>query len=213
MRYSFLLAVLLAAAVAVPARAQDTFCRIYQTMTLGDGVACFYCLKCTGCTTPTAFLGAAGASTGGCSVCGPHCFPARLEVTAPEGDSKRGTVEDENAKNWPKVPALKREPSVLYDPERTKNLGKWIVSMQIPQSGKTVKLFVVTGSVSPPNDVDPLDVSYPPETLGFGREIKTGLHPHATATDVENLQGGFYRFAFLVGDIKYKNCIGVIEVQ
>ena len=212
MRYSFLLAVLLAAAVAVPARGQDTFCRIYQTMTLGDGVACYYCLKCTGCTDPTGFLAPAGSSTGGCSACGANCFPARIDAAAPDGEAKQGTVDDVNIKIWPKVPALKREPSVLYDPEKTKNLGKWIVSMQIPDSTKTVKLFVVTGSVSPPNEVDSSQVSYPPATLGFGREIRTGLQPHAHATDVEDLQGGFYRFAFLIGDIKYKNCIGVIEV-
>ena len=218
MRSSILLAAAVVLAHVQTAASQvDTpnYCRIYRTMTLGDGVACYYCLPCPTCTgPPLGYMGTWTESTGGCSACGAHCFSVKVASTAEKSVLQGGEKPTAEAAS-PGVPVLHKEPTVLRDPDITKDVKRWIVELDPPGTAPPVKLFVVTATIDPtdeelnPETMEPY--SYPPLTTGFGRQINSNLLPHATAMDVKDLRYGRYRFWFKVGETKYENCIGVIR--
>jgi hypothetical protein len=202
----------------------DTYCRLYKTMTMGDNVACYYCLKCSPpCDGPAkGSLGTWNDTTGSCGSClGSHCFdfqrsdaPAPTPAAPPNGVDQRAAAPVRAAAAAAAPKSLKAKkltapPSVLLDPDHTKDKKNWYVSLKVSVDGeeKIVKVFVVTATVRAPG-TKPNGQPFPAAKLGFGREIETTFETHGHIDDPEpTLEPGQYRFKF-----KGHDCVAIIEM-
>jgi hypothetical protein len=208
MRWILWLAVAANLFSAIRVGAQDvTYCRVYRTMTLGENVACYYCLKCPNCQGPAqGFLGSWTEEVGSCTTCGTNCF----NITKDGMLVPAATKSDDGTKKPAAATLLKptnKDPEILHDPEITKDLKRWYVNLEIT-GGATVKLFVATATITPEKDNGDF---YDPLTTGFGRFSRSKVQAHADATNIRHLGGPIYRFDFTVGGTSYRDCMAVVD--